>query len=199
MAGKPLYAVTDTETGGLDHRVHALTQISVIIVDDELNELESFAHRVIPRPGYLVDPRAAEINGFNADEWQRTGMTWDQADLSYAQFLEQWFPNSFCVGVAHNAPFDAKFLAHHMPTAYKKYYRAAPQPGEEPKAHDGWFCTCDELRRWRARNSRPGKAKLSDLAELAEYKLAGAAHEALQDTRTCLAGLRWLIGQKKAA
>jgi oligoribonuclease (3'-5' exoribonuclease) len=194
MAGVPTFAITDTETGGLDYRAHALTQISIIVVDDELNELENFQHRIIPPPGYTVHPKAAEINGYNEELWLRTGMTLEAADNAYSQFLEQWFPGRAAVGVAHNAQFDAKFIRHHLPRSYAKYHA---EGGPDRKAEDGWYCTCNALRQWRSANGQPGSAKLGDLVKLANYTPTGAAHEALQDTQSCLAGLRWLQSQRK--
>jgi DNA polymerase III epsilon subunit-like protein len=191
MAGIPTYAVTDTETGGLDYRVAALTQISIIIVDDAFNELETFAHRIIPRPGYTVHPRAAEINGYNEEEWIKTGLEWEHADRAYDSFLHQWFKDRPCIGVAHNASFDAKFLKHHTPKAYARYLQWDPtNPNRE--ADDGWYCTMKALKEWRSRCKYAGANKLSDLASVAGYTVEGKAHDALVDTRTCLAGFRWL-------
>jgi DNA polymerase III epsilon subunit-like protein len=196
MAGIPCFAVTDTETGGLNEKIHALTQVSIIIVDDELNELETFAHRVIPKPGFLVDPKAAEINGYDEAEWLRTGLTWDAAERAYAQFLEQWFPDKACVGVAHNASFDTKFIRAHMPSAFAKYLYIDEPDVASSATHYGWYCTMKALRIWRAKTKIAGKAKLQDLADLAQYTREGAAHDALQDTRTCLAGFKWLQEHK---
>jgi DNA polymerase III epsilon subunit-like protein len=172
-----------------------LTQVSIIIVDDEFNELETFAHRVIPRPGFTVEPRAAEINGYNEEEWLRTGMTHDAAERAYAQFLEQWFPNKLCVGVAHNASFDAKFIRAHMPLAFSKYLYVEEPDSPHSSSCFGWYCTMKATRIWRAKTKIAGKAKLQDLADLASYTLESAAHDALQDTRTCLAGFKWLQAQ----
>lgn len=180
------YVILDTETGGFDPRVNALIQVSFIIADADLNELDTFAHRVIPRPGFTVDPFAAQVNGYNEAEWIRTGMDWEQADRAYSQYIQQWFGTRKAVAVAHNAPFDDKFVRIHLPSV-------------SPLFFDPWFCTLGALKRWRTRTDIPGKNKLSDLADLAQFKHASGdkAHDALGDTKTCLAGLRWLMAQNK--
>jgi DNA polymerase III epsilon subunit-like protein len=181
------YVILDTETGGLDPRIHALTQVSFIITDLALNELDTFAHRIIPRPGFTVDPFAAKINGYDEAEWLRTGMEWEQADRAYSQYIQQWFGTRKAVAVAHNAPFDDKFVRTHLPSV-------------SPLFLDPWFCTLSALKRWRSTTKIEGKNKLSDLAELAQFKHAAGdkAHDALGDTKTCLAGLRWLKTQNAA-
>lgn len=132
---EPTYIVVDTETGGLSERQHALLQVSIIITDPNLRELEAFAHRIIPRPGYEVHPEAAKINGYDEALWQRTGMTWEQAEDSYCQFLRQWFPNPAKkpVAIAHNAEFDDRFVKHHMPLTHSLIM----QP---------WHCTMKMLK-----------------------------------------------------
>jgi len=179
-----VYAVVDTESGGLDPRVTALLQVSIIIVDQNLQELDTFAHRIIPNPSYNIEPIAAQINGYDAELWQRTGLPWQHADSAFSQFLNQWFEGRKVVGVAHNAVHDEKFVRHHMPTTYGTFL--------EP-----WFCTCNALRRWRKVTGNEGKCKLADLADLAQFKHADGdkAHDALGDTKACLAGLRWLKKQ----
>ena len=182
---KAVYAIVDTESGGLDPRITALLQVSIIIVDKNLRELDTFAHRIIPNPAFNIEPIAAQINGYNAAEWIRTGMPWEHADNAFSQYLNQWFEGRKVVGVAHNAVHDEKFVRQHMPTTYGLFL-------------DPWFCTCNALRKWRTVSKTPGKNKLSDLADLAQFKHADGdkAHDALGDTKACLAGLRWLKSQQ---
>ncbi len=181
-----VYAVVDTESGGLDPRVTALLQVSIIIVDKQLRELDTFAHRIIPNPAYAIEPIAAEINGYNEAEWLRTGMPWQHADNAFSQYLNQWFGTRKVVGVAHNAVHDEKFVRHHMPNTYGLFL-------------DPWFCTCNALKRWRTKTGNAGKNKLANLAELAGFTHADGdkAHDALGDTKACLAGLRWLHAQQQ--
>lgn len=182
------YVFLDTETGGLDPRIHALIQVSMIITDADLNELDIFAHRIIPRPGYLVDAFAANVNGYEESEWIRTGLDWEQANRAYTQYIQQWFGTRRAVAVAHNAPFDDKFVRTHLPAV-------------SPLLFDPWFCTLSALRRWRKVSKVDGKCKLADLAELAQFKHADGdkAHDAIGDTKACLAGMRWLKTQNALA
>jgi DNA polymerase III epsilon subunit-like protein len=186
MPAPAVYAVIDTETGGLFEDRHALLQVSVIIVDKDLNELDTFAHRIIPNPLFGIEARAIEVNGYDPAEWLRTGMPWDHADKAFSQYLKQWFGSRQACGVAHNAVFDEKFVRVHLPMTFNSIL----QP---------WFCTCDALKKWRKRTGNAGNAKLGSLAELAGYVHAGTdkAHDALGDTKACLAGLRWLLKQSQ--
>ena len=190
----PIYAVTDTETGGLSPEKNALLQVSIIIVDSDFNEIETFAHKILPRPGYSVEPGAAAVNGYTQEEWERTGMDADHADRAYSAFLDQFFKGTPAVGVAHNAAFDAKFLAHHMPSTYTRYLALGDE--RTRKLHEGWYCTMVHLKEWRQRCKFAGSNKLADLAAVAGYTVQGKAHDAMTDTRTCLAGMRWLQEHK---
>lgn len=190
-----VYAIVDTESGGLDTesrglvpRTTALLQVSIIIVDKDLNELDTFAHRIIPHPNYEIQPIAAQINGYDEAEWVRTGMSWTHADSAYTQYLKQWFGDRKAVGVAHNAQHDVKFVRLHMPNTFDLFL-------------DPWFCTCNALRKWRSRTKVAGNNKLASLAELAGFVHTGTdkAHDALGDTKACLAGLRWLLKQSQQA
>jgi oligoribonuclease (3'-5' exoribonuclease) len=193
----PVYAVIDTETGGLNELKNPLIQVSVILCDKDLNELEAYAHRIIPNPMYVIEPKAAEINGYNEELWLRTGLTHDRADQSWAQFIKQWFGHRKPVGVAHNAQFDEKFFAHHMPRTSELFFHP-------------WLCTMTVMKRWKANMLEKLKAEgCKDQAKIAKYKgsnklrdlvdLCGhkplTAHDALEDTYSCLAGLRWLKQQ----
>lgn len=188
----PLYVIIDTETGGLSEERHALLSISFIITDRDLNVLDEFEHKIIPNPAYAIDAKAAEINGYNAQVWQEQGMTHVQADSTFTQHIDQWFPAAFTnpdrrvIAVAHNATFDQKFVKVHLPNTFKRF-------------HPTWVCTMWGLRQWRKRTGNDGAAKLASLAELAGFDFQGRAHEAMTDTRACLAGYKWLVAQAKNA
>jgi DNA polymerase III epsilon subunit-like protein len=188
----PLYVIIDTETGGLNAESHALLQISFIITDRDLNVLDEFEHKVIPDPTKAIDPKAAEINGYNAALWLEQGMTHIQADKTFTQHIDQWFPAAHTdpdrrvIAVAHNATFDQKFVKVHLPETFKRF-------------HPTWICTMWGLRQWRKRTGIDGNAKLASLAECASFDFAGQAHRAGADTRACLAGYKWLVAQAKAA
>ena len=192
----PLYVIIDTETGGLSEERHALLQISFIITDRELNVLDEFQHKILPNPAYAIDPKAAEINGYNAELWAEEARGFDhiQADKTFSQHIDQWFPAAHAnpdrrvVAVAHNATFDQKFVKVHLPNTFQRF-------------HPTWVCTMWGLRQWRKRQMderREGNAKLASLAELAGFDFQGKAHESLTDTRACLAGYKWLVAQARA-
>ena len=61
----------DLETGGLDHGLHAITQIAAVAVAaDSLAEVDRFEVKVKFRPEN-VDPAAMSLNSYNAETWER--------------------------------------------------------------------------------------------------------------------------------
>lgn len=229
---EPFCVVIDTETGGLDCRLHPLLSVSFLLGDRNLDEMDGgLSLNVIPPPGTVIEipafgdqvPEmkakrivawmdvhtktlhqrcpddcmvikavAAEINGYITngpdgkwdieaiDRWHAKAMTMQQVDGILCSYLGQAFPKTKCLGVAHNADFDMRFVGRNMPESIKRIV-------------DPWYCTMKLLRKWYGdRNHKNGSAKLASLAEIAGHK-PRAAHEALEDCRSCLSGLRWLL------
>jgi DNA polymerase III epsilon subunit-like protein len=105
--------------------------------------------------------------------------------LRTSQSLLTLFRQAFQVkpyGVAHNAQFDAKFVATWLPDVAREI-------------NNPWFCTLrwlqDYLPSIGISPRQKGVAKLDNLCKYASYDLENA-HEAFADALGCAAGLRWL-------
>ena len=155
----------DFETGGLDPMTHDITQAAYVLTDKTgTTVLEEYCDKIIPkRP---VDPRAAEINGYNAEKWAAEGV-----DLSVAMMRIQKASQD-AIFVAHNATFDWDF--------YKEARRITRTRwnGSNHK-----WCTMT-LAMPLMRSGMIENLKLQTLAAYFGID-PGEAHTALSDARTC--------------
>jgi hypothetical protein len=139
--------------------------------------------------------------------WIEAGVTVDEADRLLAKFLEAASPYKL-TGVAHNATFDEKFVTAWLPLLRQRYAKPsdvvlqalgfAPggKGGLATYTRVGWICTVELMKAWRKKvGHTAGNNKLEYLAELAGVK-NDKAHDAYADTKTCLAGLRFLATTK---
>lgn len=94
----------DTETGGLSPREHDILSVACILTDPTgrtvLEEWEGF---ILPtRP---VDPKAAEVNGYTKEAWEKYGViTLNAAMIKVLTMLRD------AMMVCHNTPFDKAFI-----------------------------------------------------------------------------------------
>lgn len=100
----------DTETSGLDPRVHSVWEVAYAF------EKGRIFHGVIPNSVVTVDPKAAEVNGY--EDRAYTG-----ENLAQLQWNERWFfealaGNTIC---AANPAFDTSFLFARWGVAPWKY------------------------------------------------------------------------------
>ncbi len=109
----------DLETTGLDPQADDIVEVAAMRVDPLSLSVEGcFETKVAPSPGVLVDPRAAELNGFRAEDWTEAPEIKDVLPL-LARFLEG------CLIVGHNPAFDWAFLT----VAYRRLGLRRPDIG----------------------------------------------------------------------
>jgi oligoribonuclease (3'-5' exoribonuclease) len=72
------FAFMDCEFGGLDLERHDITEIAVIVTDYRLAELASAEWKVRARPD-RVSKEAAELQGYDAETWEREAVPLRQA------------------------------------------------------------------------------------------------------------------------
>ena len=228
--------VIDTETGGLDDRLHPLVSISLLVFDRATSAtLDQFHAKVMPPEGTLLqipeDPEdtsfnpkvahlidingasysvndktlelrpiitagAARVNGFTWDGWRGTAIPLEQADASFATFVDTWF-DRMPTAYAHNAAFDEKFVRRTFP----KTHAAIRQP---------WLCTMIMYQKYLKKCGEKASAKLVELAKrvnadsstpafgslkTASEDVISKAHDAAADTKMCWAALRWLAAK----
>lgn len=147
----------------------------------------------------LVTAYAAEVNGYVPllsggigwdlrfpPEWHRGALTYKEGEDRILEWLVQHYGAGQPTFVAHNAEFDKKFVAEYLPRVFAR-------------GNPDWYCTCDMLRKYHARTKHlrspgeKGKADLGTLTKLAGFELPrDTVHDARDDARGCIAGLKWL-------
>lgn len=208
----PTYAIVlDTETGGLDARLHPLLSVSLLLVDiDTFTVIEHFyiyvdppdstvvetsagfvdRHgRVVQAPlfdtQFVITKTAADLAKFSWDAWRNKGVPLWQADKSFREFLDQWFSKRRQAPVfAYNAPFDEAFIKKYLPRAYDKMERP-------------FVCVYRTFKMLCSRYlpRKPENFKLASVyhfvkrqcPEVRDYLREGdSAHDAFVDTEMCL-------------
>jgi len=119
------YYIIDTETSGLSVDVHEINQISVLRVIDK----EQLTLQVKVRHPHVYSPQALEVQGITPSDL-KIGVPIEEAVESVDMFLKEDCKTQAhrCI-IAHNAPFDRKFI-----------HRAWDLCGKEFLA-DLWLCT----------------------------------------------------------
>lgn len=175
------------------------TVLAVPVLRDQRNDPELFnpqidyyldlrtneRYAVHPPDFCLIQAPAARINGFvriendtwdldTAREWCANSRPVEETERTLRLWARQHFTCA-PTPAAHNAQFDLKYCKTWM-------------PGLHGDMLPDWVCTM----LWYAKvlGKRKG-TKLSDVCVAAGYQQKNA-HEALDDTRGCLAALRWL-------
>lgn len=137
----------------------------------------------------LITAYAAEINGYTGQTawswdavqaWNQTGEQLEITDAHLAGTVKQFYTNR-PVAVAHNTDFDEKYVRQHLPRLYARL-------------NPVWGCTYRAFQALRLKmgmKNVAGSCTLASLSKTAGYEPDGR-HEALEDARACLMGLRWL-------
>ena len=179
-----VYYILDTETTGLKHDFHDLVEISVIRYSDRLQ----LSQKV----------RALKPENANYDALQITGKTMKDLyeGISRTEMVEKvhhffgmdGLTSAHRCVVAHNAPFDRKFM-HHIWTKHHKNFPA-----------DLWLDTLTLSRRVakargleRDATGEKQKFNLYAACDLFGIKKQGSAHNAQDDTRNTFLLLKHFI------
>ena len=93
----------DTETTGLKSEYHEIIEIAIICEDEKGRVIESFYSKVRPQHIERSNPRALEINGYDAKKW-KDAPTFDQIAPQVRRLVAD------CVWIGHNPKFDYEFV-----------------------------------------------------------------------------------------
>lgn len=162
----------DFETGGLDPMIHDITQAAYVLTDKTGTiVLDEYCDKVIPkRP---VDPKAAEINGYNAEKWAAEGV-----DLSVAMHRITRASRD-AIFIAHNQSFDWSFFQ----AAQRRYLDSRNRTQFPWNGSYHKMCTMT-MGMPMVRAGLLENAKLQTFAAYFGID-PGEAHTALSDARTC--------------
>ena len=119
------YYILDTETTGLSVDAHEINQLSVLRVIDK----EQLSLQIKVKRPHVYSAQALEVQGITPDDLKK-GVSIEEAIESVDLFLKEDGQTQAhrCI-IAHNAPFDRKFI-----------HRAWDRAGKEFPA-DLWLCT----------------------------------------------------------
>ena len=126
------YYILDTEVTGLAVDKHEINQLSVLrVVDAEPLDIQ-----IKVKHPHIYDPRALEVQGISPSDL-REGVSIEEAVEMVDSFLAEDAKTKAhrCI-IAHNAPFDRKFV-----------HRAWDNLGKEFQA-DLWMCTQSFAKRY---------------------------------------------------
>lgn len=106
MMKEDLVAFLDTETGGVTPGVDPVIEVATIVTDLAFKEIDRIEMKVKLRPGEVVSPGAAAVNGYTPEKW---------ADArpfgEYVAFLKRAVPfGHSAIPVGHNVQFDLDML-----------------------------------------------------------------------------------------
>lgn len=99
------YIIADTETTGLSAGAQVV-EVALLEIDENLNTLREASTLI--DPGIPIEPGASAVNGiYDADVAGKPRL----ADW----MVEHWPQDEAVTFIAHNAPFDLRFLSPHIP------------------------------------------------------------------------------------
>jgi DNA polymerase III epsilon subunit-like protein len=199
-----VYYILDTETCGLNLDYHEINQISVMRVSDE----KQYSTNIRVKNPNKFDFRSLEVQGISPADL-KTGIPVEEAINNVERFFNEdgQSPAHRCI-VAHNAPFDRKFV-----------HRAWERANKEFPA-DLWICTQSFSKRYvkkHACEQKIAKAQMDGgVDDIKADKLGrlkpkfglnnmlvglgispiGGAHRAEIDVQNTLILFNWLIESK---
>lgn len=108
------YCFVDVETNGIDRKVHNIHQLSAVITDSNLNELEKIDLKFCPFDVQRSDPEALKLGKVTLDELMTRPMSATQAYGLFVEFLsrhcDKFDKADKMHFVGYNAQFDADFV-----------------------------------------------------------------------------------------
>jgi len=175
------FLFVDCEFGGLDPEAHDITEIGAIVTDYRLVEIAQAEWKVRARPERITR-EAAELQGYDAEVWEREAVPVRQALTELAALLPK---GKKVVPAGQNVRMDVQFV--------EKAYRACgiPYPFD--------YHVIDLATLFYAWSLVAGE-KVSALSLRQAATTAGLAkgkvpHRALADSRLTLETFRYYVGR----
>jgi DNA polymerase III epsilon subunit-like protein len=162
------YYAIDTETTGLDPKVHEITQISIIRCSDR-HQLDKYIRAEYPDK---VSPQALKVTGRTYADLLKGEKKEDVVDFCEKFLFEDGLTSEHRCFIAHNARFDRDFCHALWAKLDRKF------PG------DLWLDTKEFTRSLAIKKGivKP-KLNLQASLEIAQVKARPGAHNAVVDTQ----------------
>lgn len=103
------YIAFDCETTGVDDSCHLLT-VSFVVLDADLNEIETLNISLKQNKGYHVYPEAMSVNKINLVEHHSKSIDLIDARKLLLNFLRKHKLQYNLIPIGHNIQFDIKFI-----------------------------------------------------------------------------------------
>ena len=120
------FAFIDTETTGTDEKVHSVYQITCIITDDQLNEIDRIDLKFRPRSGCKLEAGAMEKTGMTVNDFKALEISYNKAYHTFIEFLNKHIKpfdkTDKLQFVAYNAQFDSRFIRQFFKDNNDDYY-----------------------------------------------------------------------------
>ena len=180
------FIAQDTETGGFYPAVNALLSIGACCSWSP----ETFRVYITleSQPGKSVEPSAAAVNGYSAEEWESRGAV--PLAVAMNQYIS-W------IAARKAERRKAKFICHNLEFDRSHLREAERLTGLEiPHRHD-WRCSQILFGSLMDKGAvEEGSAGLERLGELSNFWGKGQrpkTHDSLFDAQACLHGYLWLL------
>lgn len=183
-----MYLFMDCETGGLTPEYSLLT-LAAIVADKDFNPIrggnnEDTLSLAIRHSKYVVSPEALTINKIDLVHHSAVGVKLEQAKQTFEGFVQRAkaMSGDKLIPVGHNLAFDLKFVWAHL----------MPEDTWRRHCHYHSLDTMVAARFFKSAGVFDSGCRLTDLCELFHVD-AGAAHTALDDTKSTMAVARALM------
>lgn len=127
MKEPQLFAVVDTETGGLNSNLHSLLDLAVVklaIQPDGLIEVgPSISFKLKPKnDSYIVSPGALVVNNIDIRALGAEAVDYSTAVNKLKSFWNEYFEGKQVAMIGHNPAFDAGFLKAYLGEHYTEFF-----------------------------------------------------------------------------
>lgn len=102
-----IYIFGDVETTGLSEKTERMTEIALVKTDSEFNILDKY--QTLINPERVISAKITEITGIT-ESMVENEPTYDEIVPEFVEWINKDTEGKRIVGVAHNAPFDKKFI-----------------------------------------------------------------------------------------
>ena len=107
------YAIIDLETTGLKPDYHEIIEISIIIIDEFLQEKNRFITTMKPNHFTRIDPKALEINKVDIQD-MLSFPTDTQVRGKFLTWKQEILGDEKLIPIGHNITFDLMFLKNFL-------------------------------------------------------------------------------------